>query len=144
MLKMKYAKKMKYQKMKYEKKIKCVNNIIEMIIENLCSPAILYVAFSLTHIILDIFKNLYNTAFIKFIIMIIFTIVLNVLCKNGLGVVSWIIVFIPFISMTIVTSLLLMVLGLSPSTGSSSNSRDKPKKKKIEDFHKKPYEQGKL
>jgi hypothetical protein len=117
-----------------------------MIIEKLCSPAILYVAFSLTHIILDIFKNLYNTAFIKFIIMIIFTIVLNVLCKNGLGVVSWIIVFVPFISMTIVTSLLLMVLGLSPSTGSNnnSNSRDKPKKKKIEEFHKKPYEQGKL
>ena len=78
--------------------------------------------------------------------MIIFTIVLNVLCKNGLGVVSWIIVFVPFISMTIVTSLLLMVLGLSPSTGSNnnSNSRDKPKKKKVEEFHKKPYEQGKL
>ena len=122
----------------------------QMIIENLCPPAILYIAFSLTHIILDIFKNLYNTALIKFIIMIIFTIVLNVLCKNGLGVVSWIIVFIPFITMTIITSLLLMVLGLSPSSGTSStarNSDDKNKKKKndkIEDFHKKPYETGKL
>jgi hypothetical protein len=120
-----------------------------MIIENLCPPAILYIAFSLTHIILDIFKNLYNTALIKFIIMIIFTIVLNVLCKNGLGLVSWIIVFIPFITMTIITSLLLMVLGLSPSTGTSStarNSDDKNKMKnnKKEEFHKKPYETGKL
>ena len=115
--------------------------------ENLCPPAILYVAFSLTHIILDIFKNLYNSALLKFIIMIIFTIVLNVLCKNGLGVVSWIIVFIPFISMTIITSLLLMVLGLSPSTGTTQNNKnnnDKKHKNKVEDFHKKPYEQGKL
>jgi len=116
-----------------------------MIMEKLCPPAILYVAFSLTHIILDIFKNLYNTAFIKFIIMIIFTIVLNVLCKNGLGVVSWIIVFIPFISMTIITSLLLMVLGLSPSTGNSSQDNNKNKQKnKIEGIHKHPYQPKKI
>ena len=119
-----------------------------MMIEKLCPPAILYVAFSLTHIILDIFKNLYNSALLKFIIMIIFTIVLNVMCKNGLGVISWIIVFIPFISMTIITSLLLMVLGLSPSTGTTTqnnkNNNDKRHKNKVEDFHKKPYEQGKV
>lgn len=116
-----------------------------MIVEKLCPPALLYIAFSLTHIILDIFKNLYNTAFLKFVIMIIFTIVLNSLCNSGLGIVSWAIVFIPFISMTIISSLLLMVLGLSPSTGSTSNSRDKPKpkptqnKKGSEDFHNSPY-----
>lgn len=117
-----------------------------MIMEKLCPPAILYIAFSLTHIIIDIFKNLYNTAFLKFIIMIIFTIVLNVLCNSGLGVVSWVVVFIPFISMTIISSLLLMVLGLSPSTGTSNNNRDnkKPKKKEKEEFHKRPYQQGKL
>jgi hypothetical protein len=51
--------------------------------------------------------------------------------------------------MTIITSLLLMVLGLSPSTGTSStarNSDDKNKMKnnKKEEFHKKPYETGKL
>ena len=110
-----------------------------MIIENLCPPAILYLAFSLTHIIIDIFKNLYNTAFLKFMIMIIFTIVLNVLCQNGLGIVSWIIVFIPFISMTIISSLLLMVLGLSPSTGKDTTPVRKDKKK--EEFPKKPYQQ---
>ena len=115
-----------------------------MIMEKLCPPAILYVAFSLTHIILDIFKNLYNTAFIKFIIMIIFTIVLNVLCKNGLGIVSWIIVFIPFISMTIITSLLLMVLGLSPSTGNSSKDNNNRQKNKTEGIHKHPYQPKKI
>ena len=113
-----------------------------MIIEKLCPPAILYLAFSLTHIIIDIFKNLYNTAFLKFIIMIIFTIVLNVLCQNGLGIVSWIIVFIPFISMTIISSLLLMVLGLSPSTGKDTTTPVRKEKEKTkEEFKKKPYQQ---
>jgi hypothetical protein len=87
-------------------------------LEQLCAPALLYIAFSLTQIIIDIFKNLYNTAFLKFIVMIIFTVILNILCDRGLGIISWFIVFIPFIMMTIITSLLLFVFGLSPSTGS--------------------------
>jgi hypothetical protein len=116
-----------------------------MIVEKLCPPAILYLAFSLTHIIIDIFKNLYNTAFLKFIIMVIFTIVLNVLCQNGLGIVSWVIVFIPFISMTIISSFLLMVLGLSPSTGKDDKiptPAPERKHKKKEEFKKTPYVHG--
>jgi hypothetical protein len=115
-----------------------------MIMESLCPPAILYVAFSITHIILDIFKNLYNTAFLKFLIMIIFTIVLNVLCKNGLGIVSWIIVFIPFITMTVITSLLLLVLGLSPSIGKEDKQPPQKQDKQSEQFVKKPYQQKKI
>lgn len=88
-----------------------------MILDNLCPPAVLYIVFSLTHIIIDIFKNLYNTALLKFFIMIVFSIVLSMLCNSGLGIVSWIIIFIPFISMTIMSTLLLMSLGISPSTG---------------------------
>ena len=86
-------------------------------LESLCAPAILYIAFSITQTIIDIFKNMYNTAFLKFIVMIIFTTILNILCQRGLGIISWLIVFIPFITMTIITSLLLFVFGLSPSTG---------------------------
>ena len=63
---------------------------------NLCAPALIYVAFSLTQIIIDTFKGLYNTAFFKAIVMIIITILLNALCESGMGIVSWIIVFIPF------------------------------------------------
>lgn len=86
-------------------------------IEQLCAPAILYIAFSLTQIIIDIFKNMYNTAMVKFVVMIVFSIALNILCKQGLGVISWFIVFVPFIMMTIITSLLLFVFGLSPMKG---------------------------
>lgn len=83
-----------------------------MLFDNLCSPAILYVVFSLTQIIIDIFKNMYGMAFLKFLVMIIFTILLNMLCKNGLGIISWFIVFLPFITMTILTTLIVFVLDM--------------------------------
>ena len=47
----------------------------------------------------------------------IFTLLLNYLCSQGLGVISWIIVFIPFILMTVIVTLLLVVFGLDPLTG---------------------------
>ena len=97
-----------------------------MLLNNLCPPAILYLAFSLTQIIIDIFKNMYNTAFFKFIVMTIFTLMLDILCQRGLGIISWFIVFIPFITMTVITSLLLFVFGLSPSAGKLDYSVDYP------------------
>ena len=85
-------------------------------IDRLCPPAILYLGFSLTQIIIDTFKGFYNTAFLKTIVMIIFTLILNILCKKGLSIISWVIVFIPFILMTYITTVLLFVFGLSPSS----------------------------
>ena len=84
-------------------------------IGNLCSPAMLYMGFSLTQIIIDTFKGFYNTAFFKSIVMIIFTLLLNILCKRGLGIISWLIVFIPFILMTYITAVLMFVFGLNAS-----------------------------
>ena len=88
-----------------------------MHLNEFCAPALLYLAFSITHIIIDVFKHLYNTALVKFIVMIMFTLLLNILCQRGLNVISWFIVFIPFITMTIITSLLLIIFGLSPFSG---------------------------
>jgi hypothetical protein len=48
--------------------------------------------------------------------MIIFTLLLNILCKQGLSIISWLIVFIPFILMTYITAVLMFVFGLSPSS----------------------------
>lgn len=86
-------------------------------IEELCLPATIYIIFSLTQIIIDIFKHMYNTAFLKFIVMIMFTLGLNILCQNGMNIIAWFIVFIPFIMLSIITSLLLFVFGLSPQKG---------------------------
>jgi hypothetical protein len=84
---------------------------------NLCPPAIIYLIFSITQIIIDIFKGLYNTAFIKVIVTTMVTFLLNILCEKGLSAVSWIIVFIPFILMTVIVSMLLYVFGLDAATG---------------------------
>lgn len=85
---------------------------------NLCAPAIIYLIFSFTQILIDTLKGLYNTAFMKAIVTIMITILLNILCESGLNVVSWIIVFIPFILMTVIVSMLLYIFGLDAATGS--------------------------
>ena len=84
---------------------------------NLCSPSIIYLIFSITQILIDTFKGLYNTAFMKSIVMVMVTILLNILCERGLSVVSWVIVFIPFIMMTVIVTMLLYVFGLDATTG---------------------------
>ena len=83
----------------------------------LCSPALIYLVFSLTQVVIDSIKGLYNVALLKFIMMFLFTLLLNILCETGLGVVSWIIVFVPFILMSVITSILLFVFGLDPTSG---------------------------
>ena len=88
-----------------------------MITDKLCLPALLYIGFTLTHIVIDLFKKMYNSALLKFILMFIFTVMLNLLCKSGLTVLSWIIVFLPFILLTVITVWLLIALGLSPESG---------------------------
>lgn len=85
---------------------------------NLCAPAIIYLIFSITQILIDLYKGLYNTAFMKVIVASMVTLLLNILCEKGLSVVSWIIVFIPFILMTIMVSVLLYFFGLNATTGS--------------------------
>ena len=83
----------------------------------ICAPALIYLIFSITQVIIDTFKGLYNTALFKVIVMLMVTLLLNALCQQGLGVVSWFIVFIPFIFMTFIISILLYIFGLDAATG---------------------------
>jgi hypothetical protein len=85
---------------------------------NLCAPAIIYLIFSITQILIDLFKGLNNTALMKCIVTIMVTLLLNILCERGLNIVSWIIVFIPFILMTVIVSMLLYIFGLDAANGS--------------------------
>ena len=91
----------------------------------LCPPAIIYLIFSATQIIIDTLKGLYNTALMKVVVMIMVTLLLNILCDKGLSVVSWIIVFIPFILMTVIVSMLLYIFGLDTATGTLNTSCNK-------------------
>ena len=81
---------------------------------NLCGPVVLYLGFSLIQIIIDIFRQHFNVALLKFIVMIVFGTVLNILCSKNLTLVAWLLVFIPFIFMTVITTLLLIAFGLDP------------------------------
>ena len=85
--------------------------------EQLCAPAIIYLIFSITQILIDTFNGLYNTALMKTLVMILVTFLLQILCESGLNVISWIIVFIPFILMSVIVTLLLYFFGLNATTG---------------------------
>ena len=85
-------------------------------LQNLCTPALIYLIFSITQITIDIFKKDYNVALVKFTVAFIFTILLNYLCSSGLGIVSWIIVFIPFILMSVIVTYILTFFGIDPKT----------------------------
>jgi len=85
-------------------------------LQNLCTPALIYLIFSITQITIDIFKRDFNVALVKFFVAFIFTILLNYLCQSGLGIVSWVIVFIPFILMSIIVTYILTFFGIDPKT----------------------------
>ena len=89
---------------------------------NLCPPAIIYLIFSITQILIDLYNGLYNTVAMKVIVTVMVTLLLNILCQRGLNTISWIIVFIPFILMTVIVSLLLYIFGLNSTTGSLNYS----------------------
>lgn len=86
-------------------------------LDRLCGPALIYFFFSITHVVMDTGKGLYNSALMKLIVTILFTIFLNYLCDSGMQLIAWFIVFIPFILMTLIISILLYVFGLDPSSG---------------------------
>ena len=59
------------------------------------------------------------------------------LCKRGLGTISWLLVLIPFVSMTLITTILLSIFGVnsysstvrlnSPTDGSTQSIKDSAK-----------------
>ena len=63
---------------------------------------------------MDLIQNQPNQALVKFVTMFVFSFVLQILCSKGLGIISWIIVFIPFIFFTYITAVLFFVFGLDP------------------------------
>ena len=99
-----------------------------MILTSICAPALIYIGFSLIQIFIDIYNNSINEAFLKFIFMLVFTLIINILCDLGYVIIAWIIVFIPIIMMTIISTLLLQVFGLDPKNkqikSRTQNSRD--------------------
>ena len=90
--------------------------------KNLCMPALIYFIYSFSQVILDSGKGYYNLAIMKLVVTILFTLMLNILCENKLTFVSWLIILIPFILMSMIVSIILMFFGLDPLTGNKAKS----------------------
>lgn len=79
----------------------------------ICLPAIVYSVIVSTQIIIDIFKGYYQYALLKFIIMIIITGLINLLCQRELTSVGWVIVLVPYMYIMFLTFLLLYLFGFN-------------------------------
>jgi hypothetical protein len=86
-----------------------------MLLNLLCPPALLYAVIMLIYLILELSNEKYHQAFVKAIVGIIFTCILQAFCQMNLGLVSWILVMIPIIFYTYVTLIVFWVFGLDPN-----------------------------
>ncbi len=83
------------------------------IINNICAPAIIYLGFSLISTSIDLYHKQYENAFIHFMSTFIITFLLNLLCNRGLSIISWLIVFIPFILMSVIIATIIFIFGIN-------------------------------
>ena len=82
-----------------------------MIINYLCPPALLYAVIMLIYLGLELFNEKYHQAFVKAIVGIIFTCILQAFCQMNLGLISWVFVMIPIIFYTYITLLTFFIFG---------------------------------
>jgi hypothetical protein len=80
-------------------------------------PALIFLIYSVANVIVEMYKENYDKALSQFFVSAIFTFLLNVLCRQGLGIVSWLIVSIPFVLMTTIAAILLYSFKVDPSSG---------------------------
>lgn len=98
-----------------------------MNLNTLCPPAMIFVIFCTVQIIFDVLRQVYNTAFFKTVVLVMGTFMLNMLCQQGLSLISWIFIFIPFIFLTTIVAILLYTFGLDPATGTLNLTCDDEK-----------------
>ena len=95
-------------------------------IKELCSPALLYFVISIVCLTLVLFQNLGNSNsynignfscrvpntalifIIKFIYILFWTWVLNLICKDGHTTISWLLVLFPWILLFVIIGLLML------------------------------------
>ena len=80
----------------------------------LCTPALIYLIFMLVHVIIEMFNGNNKGSLLQLIIGTLITLLLQLLCMKGMNLISWIIVFIPFISYTYMMILLYNAFGIRP------------------------------
>jgi hypothetical protein len=74
-------------------------------IEELCPPALLYLVFIVVQIGLDLSLGMYITAGVKVLTGIAGVVILDGFCAVDLGIVSWVIMAMPFVITALATSI---------------------------------------
>ena len=70
---------------------------MKIIFKNFCSPAIINIFFVIINTLLAISREDDKGALVQLVLGILLTLLLQVLCMKGMNILSWIIVFLPFI-----------------------------------------------
>ena len=91
----------------------------------LCNPALLYVIFASVQIIFDLVNEMWSLAITKTFVAIIFTFVLNMLCVNGLSVISWFLILIPFLFTLLLFEILIFILGVKTEKEDTNENNNK-------------------
>jgi hypothetical protein len=71
----------------------------------LCSPAFIYFIIAIIGILMSIRRTGMVSGFVSLLFVMVWTWFLNFLCKKGYKMVSWILLFLPFISVFMVMAM---------------------------------------
>ena len=94
--------------------------------KQICPPALIFVIYMAIQVVIDIFQGYFNTAIVKIIILFIFGAGLNMLCQEGLTVVAWVLIFIPFVLMSLIVVIILYMLDKKDTVGNVEPGEDNP------------------
>ena len=98
---------------------------------SLCTPALIYLVFMLSHVIAT-FNDEYKNAIMQFILGLLMTGLLHFIVK-GMSIISWIIVFIPFIFYTYMIIIIYYVFGIDPQKVENNNEEHEEEKDEEKD-----------
>ncbi len=82
-----------------------VKSVKMRFIEDLCPPALLYLVYIVVQVGLDLSLSMWITAAVKIVAGIAGVVILDAFCDIDLGIVSWVIMSIPFIVVSLATSI---------------------------------------
>ena len=92
--------------------------------ETICPPALIYVIYMAIHVVVDIIQGNYNSSLVKIILLFVFGIGLNMLCEAGYMFVAWILIFVPFVLMSLIVVTILFLLKKKETTGNVNSELD--------------------
>ena len=95
--------------------------------KQICPPALIFVIYMAIQVVIDIFQGYFNTAIVKIVILFIFGAGLNMLCQEGFTVVAWVLIFIPFVLMSLIVVIILYMLDKKETVGNVETEEDRKK-----------------